>query len=314
MFEERALMFLYAISPVHMGAGQAIGVVDNPIQREKHTNYPIFAGSGIKGSLRDVFQARLGSDLTRKIFGPETNASYHAGAVSFSDAQILLFPVRSLRESYAYVTCPTALARLKRAAQLSAINLPWAVPEVEKDDHCLVVPAQTRLLTPASPGNVQRVILETFEFAAHPSQQVTEISTWISREALPDGDGFVYFRNKISKDLVVLSDTRFKYYVENATIVEPHVRISDESGTADDGGLFYTENVPPEALFFATAMSSLERVKKGENPEKRMSSSEILRKLVEVLNNNVIQIGGDATTGRGLVTLRFVNRQEGGVS
>ena len=33
MFEKHAALFLYAVSPVHMGAGQAIGVIDNPIQR-----------------------------------------------------------------------------------------------------------------------------------------------------------------------------------------------------------------------------------------------------------------------------------------
>ena len=38
MFEKRAAVFLYALSPVHMGAGSAIGVIDNPIQRERHTN------------------------------------------------------------------------------------------------------------------------------------------------------------------------------------------------------------------------------------------------------------------------------------
>jgi CRISPR-associated protein Cmr4 len=37
MFEQKAAVFLYAVSPVHMGAGQAIGVIDNPIQRERHT-------------------------------------------------------------------------------------------------------------------------------------------------------------------------------------------------------------------------------------------------------------------------------------
>ncbi|TQN51557.1 hypothetical protein DLNHIDIE_01430 [Acidithiobacillus thiooxidans ATCC 19377] len=34
MFEKKAAVFLYAVSPVHLGAGQAIGVIDNFIQRE----------------------------------------------------------------------------------------------------------------------------------------------------------------------------------------------------------------------------------------------------------------------------------------
>jgi CRISPR-associated protein Cmr4 len=40
MFEAQQLVFYSCVSPVHMGAGQAIGVIDNPIQREVHTGHP----------------------------------------------------------------------------------------------------------------------------------------------------------------------------------------------------------------------------------------------------------------------------------
>jgi CRISPR-associated protein Cmr4 len=58
MFEKQVAVFLYAVSPVHMGAGQAIGVIDNAIQRERHTNHPSFAGSGIKGAVRHSWRSR----------------------------------------------------------------------------------------------------------------------------------------------------------------------------------------------------------------------------------------------------------------
>lgn len=41
MFEKTAAVFLYAVSPVHMGAGQAVDIIDNPIQRERHTDHPL---------------------------------------------------------------------------------------------------------------------------------------------------------------------------------------------------------------------------------------------------------------------------------
>lgn len=318
MFEKRGLMFLYALSPVHMGAGQAIGVVDNPIQREKHTNHPIFAGSGIKGSLRDVFQSRKNKELTERVFGPEASASDHAGAVSFGDAQVVLFPVRSLRESYAYVTCPTALGRLKRAAEVCYVSLDWVVPQVEGDDHCLVGSGDCKLLVAG--GEQARLVLETFEFKAKTNDEVRKIATWLADQALPQDGAYDYFRDKVKRDLVVLTDTRFKHYVENATSVEPHVRIADESGTADEGGLFYTENVPPEALFASVVMVSQERVKKGEGKTEGktegtqpMRSEEIVQHLREALNHQVIQIGGDATNGRGLVTVSLIfGNKEGG--
>jgi len=91
MFEKRAVMFLYAVSPVHMGAGTAIGLIDNPIQREVHTRHPCFAGSGIKGAVRHGWTALCGNrgEIT-DLFGPETEqSSLHAGAVSFGDAQLV---------------------------------------------------------------------------------------------------------------------------------------------------------------------------------------------------------------------------------
>ncbi len=125
MFEEKAAMFLYSVSPVHMGAGTAIGAIDNPIQRERHTAHPMIAGSGLKGALRHHWLPQFeDKDLINRIFGPEAAASDHAGAVSFGDAQLVLFPVRCLKRSFVYATCPTALARLQRMLLLAGIKGP----------------------------------------------------------------------------------------------------------------------------------------------------------------------------------------------
>jgi CRISPR type III-B/RAMP module RAMP protein Cmr4 len=116
MFEKHAAVFLYAVSPVHMGAGQAVGVIDNPIQRERHTGHPCFAGSGIKGAVRHGFEA-LSKDaqidkplkeVIDALFGPSPDPEerggkdLHAGAVSFGDAQLVALPVRSLKGGYLY--------------------------------------------------------------------------------------------------------------------------------------------------------------------------------------------------------------------
>ena len=104
MFEKQAALFLYAVSPVHMGAGQAVGVIDNPIQRERHTGHPCFAGSGIKGAVRHGFTAIGGDEmLVGRLFGPDSNSGdLHAGAISFGDAQLVALPVRSLKGGYVY--------------------------------------------------------------------------------------------------------------------------------------------------------------------------------------------------------------------
>ena len=309
MFEEKRLMFLYCVSPVHMGAGQALGVVDNPIQRERHTGHPVFAGSGIKGALRDVFEAVKGKDMTNRIFGPETDASDHAGCVAFTDAQLVLFPVRSLRESFVYATCPTALGRLRRMAELAGEKIDWKIPAVS-DDFCLAVGDSGLTVKGKRDGQeMETVILETFQFKKSLNQdtaaEVAEIAKWLAKCCLPQDESYKFFRDKLAKHLVVLSDTRFSHFVENATTVEPHVRISDESGTADDGGLFYTENVPPESVFVSLVVTSKERVKRGEASDGRLSAQQAMSKVEGAISGEVVQIGGDATSGRGLVAVTF---------
>jgi CRISPR-associated protein Cmr4 len=306
MFQQQTAVFLYAVSPVHMGAGQAIGIIDNPIQRERHTNHPCFAGSGIKGAVRHGFEA-IGGDknLIDRLFGPSPEPAerdgkeLHAGALSVGDAQLVALPVRSLKGGYVYATCPQALSRTQRLLGLIGIAANW--PSLTVDDgHCLL--ANPALLSPGG-----KLHLEAFEYAAQVSQDLPKVAEDIAARALPDGLAYDFFRNKLKTDLVVLSDTDFGYFAEHAMLVEPHVRIDPDTGTAKDGGLFYTENLPPESLLIAPLLASQTRtVKKKDEKEDWEDAAGVLLKIKNVIDGKLLQIGGDATTGRGLVVATIV--------
>ncbi|RMI19935.1 MAG: type III-B CRISPR module RAMP protein Cmr4, partial [Calditrichaeota bacterium] len=98
---QNALLTLHAVTFLHPGAGQSTGLVDLPVQRERHTGFPMLASSGLKGSLRDKAEQAWGRDNAdvAVIFGsPEAGGSDScAGALIVSDARILAFPVRSLQ-------------------------------------------------------------------------------------------------------------------------------------------------------------------------------------------------------------------------
>lgn len=291
MFEKTAAVFLYAVSPVHMGAGQAVDVIDNPIQRERHTQHPCFAGSGIKGAVRHSYAALGGSkdDITR-LLGPDAGSStLHAGAISFGDAQMLALPVRSLKGGYVYATCPQALARAQRLLALTGSAPAWPALAVE-DGQCLF--ANPALLS----GD--KLHLEAFEYAAQASEPLAQIAADLARRALPQDAAYQFFANKLGSDLVLLSDTDFGYFAKHAMLVEPHVRIDEATGTASDGGLFYTENLPPESLLIAPLMASQTRTGKSEE---HLQAEEVLAKIRPLLDGRLLQLGGDATTGRGLV-------------
>lgn len=294
MFEKTAAVFLYAVSPVHMGAGQAVDVIDNPIQRERHTQHPCFAGSGIKGAVRHSYEALGGrKDDIDRLLGPDSGSSaLHAGAVSFGDAQMLALPVRSLKGGYVYATCPQALARAQRLLHLADVAAPWPAVRVD-DGHCLI--ANPALLS----GD--KLHLEAFEYTAKASEPLAQIAADLAQRALPPGDAYQFFADKIQTDLVLLSDTDFGYFAKNAMLVEPHVRINHETGTADDGGLFYTENLPPESLLIAPLLASQTRTGTADN---HLSAEEVFTRIKPLLDGKLLQIGGDATTGRGLVVAK----------
>ena len=298
MFQKQAALFLYAVSPVHMGAGSAVGVIDNPIQRERHTQHPSFAGSGIKGAVRHSFKQFGGEkDFLNRLFGPASGSDdLHAGAVSFGDAQLVAFPVRSLKQGYVYATCPLALARAQRLMHLIGVKSEWQIPSV--------VDGQCMLLYDDLLSMGDKLHLEVFEYEKTVEPDGLEtIAKDLASKALPPDDAYAFFREKLARDLVVLSDTDFGYFAQNATLVEPHVRIDDETGSAADGGLFYTENLPPESLLIAPLLASQSRSGKKDSD---IPAEEVMFKMKTALNGRLVQIGGDATTGRGLVMINMV--------
>src|SRR5438309_535349 len=52
--QQGGLLFLHAQTGLHPGSGTALGTVDLPIQRERHTQWPVIPGSTLKGILRDA--------------------------------------------------------------------------------------------------------------------------------------------------------------------------------------------------------------------------------------------------------------------
>lgn len=303
MFQETRIAFLYCISPIHMGTGTAVGgLIDNPIQRERHTDYPMMAGSGIKGALRHDYweQGEANRSLLNRLFGPEQSTAEHAGALSFGDGQLIAFPVRCAKAGFVYATSPLLLARLKRQLTPANIQADWTIPSLETG-HC-------RLRNPALLTE-NKLALEAYELDAQldADNSIGAIADWLAQQALPESADYAFFREKLKTDLVLLSDDELHYFVVNSTVVEPHVKIDDVSGTADGGALFYTENLPPESLLFTAIMASQERYKRGESPESRLDATQIIDTLIngnenwQALQGRMVQFGGDATTGRGQI-------------
>lgn len=297
MFKYAKPLFLYAETSLHVGSGQSLGAVDLAIQRERHTQFPVIPGSGLKGALRHWFFSAYTDmqDELSAIFGPDTdNAGSHAGAVAFTDARLLLFPMRAMKGVMAWVTCPTVLHRLRRDFAASQMAVSWSVPEVGPE---------TALHAPSSAVTIgDRVVLDEHVFAAEPNDDVGTIASFLASTALPSTDEYTFFRERLAHHLLILSDDAFRDFTQQATEVQARIKIDDDTGTTSGpgGNLFYQENLPPESVLYALVLAHDDL-----NGALADGSAEELMGYVQSVDHQRVQIGGDASTGKGIMCMHF---------
>ncbi len=298
--QEAALLFLHAQTPLHPGSGTTLGTVDLPVQRERHTQWPVIPGSTLKGILRDACRRRAAGNNNDDLFaafGPETpEADKHAGALSLTDARILAFPVRSLKGVFAWVTCTAVLERLVRDVNLAHVNgEALHVPNAPEKDEALCK-SDSPLLVDGS-----KLVLEEFEFER--AGDADSAARWIAEHAFAENDRFT--PQRIKGHLVILHDDDFTHFVRHATEVVARVGLDYERKTVKSGALFYEEFLPAETLFYSVVLA---------NPSRRERHDKTAREMLDYLRGNlppVLQIGADETIGKGLCAVRLDANEEG---
>jgi CRISPR-associated protein Cmr4 len=231
-------------------------------------------GAASKGVLRDHLQ-NLDPRALNELFGQGGDSEeFSAGHVSFGEARLLAFPVRSAKGAFALATSPLALRRFARDA---ALNLP--VPEPPGDMHCL---AGSKLVIER--GGQKGAVLEEYRFnlsGDFPSDWEQVLGQLLTDAVLGGAGG----------RFVLLSDGDLSHFAINACQVSQHVRIDDQTGTADDGGLFNEETVPSETLFYAPLTALRGNV-----------DNAVFARLAD---EQLVQFGGSGTTGLGFCTVKL---------
>ena len=69
-------MYIFTQTPMHVGAGNEVGVIDNPIQRDKITSCPVIPGSSIKGVFRRECSFGMSETDVDLIFGSDDEKNY----------------------------------------------------------------------------------------------------------------------------------------------------------------------------------------------------------------------------------------------
>lgn len=293
-----------AISNLHVGSGDAdFGIIDKHVQRDPVTGLPVIFGSSLKGALRQLFEtfqptsvdAIFGSEnpskrqvsdgeanekegdtppLTKSATATLVQKELIQGTYRFHDAHLLALPVRTNHRFYYRATCPELLQDF--------------MAEVERQDK----------LPEAIRGPLQQLAGKTVNRGApihfnglHSSLLVEDLTATfddtikksqlqeLDRAILPAGETLFGDR------LLLLSAIDFQERCQELPTV---ARNYLENGISKN--LWYEEIVPRESVFYA--------------PITAPDSTSGFESTIATAFGHQIQVGGNATVGYGLCTLK----------
>ncbi len=339
------ILFLYTETPLHAGAGTRVSYIDNPVQRERITNFPIIQASSLKGVLRWEAWQRMKNGKNEKdnekwtakmiaiIFGPgediknqlneelknegkepeqEITSSDFGGSMSITDARVLLFPVRSLKGVFAWLTCPLVLQRLKR--DLESVGENWfSDNNVENllqnwDDETTVYTTSQSMVI-FSENNDGKCVFEDFQFdpAQDKKKQLENLSKFLINK-LDNSNPLIH---TLPQRLVLVHDDVFQEFVEMSTEIVTRIRISPVTGTVEEGALFSEELVPSETVFWTVLKTTDPPQKaKTELNINDINAEKLSGKIKKLTEDGIIQFGGDETLGRGFIRITWLNEPE----
>ena len=322
MFRTSKPLFLIVETPLHAGSGDSLGIVDLPIQRERHTSFPKIEASSLKGALREVFEEEALKPLkadksnlddikpvikkVNQLFGFDDGALHgfskenlknlfedgkteFAGALGFTDARLLLFPVKSMKGVFAWITCPQVLDQFAKDMNLAGETIELLEVTEPNENQCFLLNSGSNLKV----GNTH-VLLEEYAFQATTKNMKVgdeQLENWLANRLCTEGS---MWKSKMKKDIVVLRNDDFKDFVNLTTEVITRIKINNETGTVQTGALFTEEYLPSESVLYAIVLASPEFSKNG------LSETDVM----QYFDNNVpetVQIGGNATLGKGIV-------------
>jgi CRISPR-associated protein Cmr4 len=271
------LLGLLAETSIHPGAGQSSGIVDLPVAREAATDYPVIPGSSLKGALLGLARQRgsdgrerLGEPARNRIFGQSDNA----GGLLVSDARLLLLPVRSLSTAYKWITCPHLLERYIRD-QHRADKYPVTLN--------LMTIEHGKYLGANEDANEDMIFLEERQFEhSHqfPGGLIDMLKPLILHKDTCE---------RLTRQLVLLNNDDFAWFARYGLAIQARNVLDPEKKTSNN--LWYEENIPTDALFYALIA---ERIEDAIGPVKSLFK-----------DRPYLQVGGNETVGMGWFAVAF---------
>jgi CRISPR-associated protein Cmr4 len=333
MYKEKSTLFLLCETALHAGSGDDVGIVDLPIQREKHTQFPKIESSSLKGALREAFEQNANSKaqkfndwedddvMVHRLFGldesgiknkpteilknhfkykPENakedekkEGHDRSGCIAFTDARLLLFPVKSMKGVFVWVTCPQVLNKFAADLAINGVTL-----ETLNSIKSLDISEGKARVASSAPLVTDVVILEEYAYDAIESSDVQKFAEELS-EIIFSSSGLEYWKGLLQKNLVILSDTDFRDFTQMSTDVITRTKIDNETGTVQDGALFTEEYLPNDSVMYTSIFASDEY----GHQSNRKNAKDVMDYVVGKIEKDIkyFQLGGNATLGKGIL-------------
>lgn len=305
-------------TPLHAGSGDDLGIVDLPIQRERHTSFPKVESSSLKGALREAFEKAEGKEKDKdfqlaihRTFGYDENAQFtdalkelvgkdttgkeltqYSGCLVFTDARLLLFPVKSMKGVFVWLTCKQVLNKLASDMAIAGtpINGLDAVKTLEVADGKALASSDAPLVNEA-------VVLEEYAFDAKVNTDMSVFATTLADIVFSDPP-MSYWKSLLPKNLIILSDNDFRDFTLMSTEVITRTKIDNETGTVADGALFTEEFLPTDSVMYSLVFAADEY---GKNRDIE-NAAWVMNFFETTINSlSLFQLGGNATLGKGII-------------
>jgi CRISPR-associated protein Cmr4 len=313
MYKQKSTLFMLCETPLHAGSGDDLGIVDLPIQRERHTSFPKVESSSLKGALREAFEnahdksnnkdfqmaihRTFGFDekgkfaeATQNSFGKD-NTQY-SGSLAFTDARLLLFPVKSMKGVFVWLTCPQVLNKF--AADMAITGTPFSTLGQLQS---IPITDGNALVASDKPMVNTVVVLEEYAFNATVNNAVRDFAVELSTIVFGDND-LTYWKGLLQNNLVVLSDNDFRDFTLMSTEVITRTKIDNETGTVQDGALFTEEFLPNDSVLYSLVFAS-DEYGKNRKTEDANWVMDFFQKEIDTMG--FFQLGGNATLGKGII-------------
>jgi len=270
------------VTNLHMGDGDVnYNIIDNEVEREILTNLPIMNSSGVKGSLREYFKKKNKSNIIQLFGGLEENNDSDKDANKESEDS-KTNKDKKMEPGQLKIFSGYCLALAMRN---SKGNYPYSVVTT----HNILEELDKRMkIFNINDSDLSFELKDIDENSSYHVESGVEIEGNIIKNSFTEDNSIVSFFNKIIPDelehLAVITKAQMDDY-------DLPVIARNRLENSISNNLWYEEYVPHHSFFYTFVSCE---------------DSELLDQFNQVVNNQVIQFGANASIGYGLVKMRCI--------